>query len=317
MSGPSPATLPPKQQPAYEFMRRKHWADLLITEVSEAVNLVLSPDFKVLFCNRTVHELLGWKDEELLDADLMEIMNVDDRDSFRSMCTQSITDRQTLLTYVRLRCKSEYYPSNRTAYREVLVELRANPHFNDGGDECQCLVAAAKQYPSRSTATLNTFEELRQDESRLQKRVNTLRSQINAQTSRSAAPYGLDDVSAQIAASLGLDTASGEASQSYYPYSQQGYSDASYPATGALPRTVGGDEDDSRKKKVRVQPTAQYVCYTCGRTDSPEWRRGSRGPKTLCNACGLRWAKKRKTEGATEGSTEPAQKVQDESMAGN
>lgn len=34
------------------------------------------------------------------------------------------------------------------------------------------------------------------------------------------------------------------------------------------------------------------VCTDCGRTDSPEWRKGPLGPKTLCNACGLRYAKK-------------------------
>jgi hypothetical protein len=28
------------------------------------------------------------------------------------------------------------------------------------------------------------------------------------------------------------------------------------------------------------------VCRDCGRTDSPEWRKGPEGPKTLCNACG-------------------------------
>jgi ribosomal protein L37E len=52
------------------------------------------------------------------------------------------------------------------------------------------------------------------------------------------------------------------------------------------------------------------VCRTCGRTESPEWRKvriivysrgctltnclhwqGPDGPKSLCNACGLRWAK--------------------------
>lgn len=26
-----------------------------------------------------------------------------------------------------------------------------------------------------------------------------------------------------------------------------------------------------------------HVCVTCGRTDSPEWRKGPMGPKTLCN----------------------------------
>lgn len=32
-------------------------------------------------------------------------------------------------------------------------------------------------------------------------------------------------------------------------------------------------------------------CFACGTHKSPEWRRGPDGPKTLCNACGLRYAK--------------------------
>ncbi|KAK4056060.1 hypothetical protein OIO90_002791 [Microbotryomycetes sp. JL221] len=32
-------------------------------------------------------------------------------------------------------------------------------------------------------------------------------------------------------------------------------------------------------------------CANCGKMDSPEWRAGPTGQKTLCNACGLRWAK--------------------------
>ena len=38
-----------------------------------------------------------------------------------------------------------------------------------------------------------------------------------------------------------------------------------------------------------------------GTLDSPEWRKGPSGPKTLCNACGLRWAKKEKKKNATSG----------------
>ena len=32
-------------------------------------------------------------------------------------------------------------------------------------------------------------------------------------------------------------------------------------------------------------------CTTCGRTHSPMWRKGPLGPSTLCNACGLKYAK--------------------------
>ncbi|KAF2260242.1 hypothetical protein CC78DRAFT_536504 [Lojkania enalia] len=53
-----------------------------------------------------------------------------------------------------------------------------------------------------------------------------------------------------------------------------------------------GRSTSDRKKKLKIAD--EYVCTDCGTLDSPEWRKGPNGPKTLCNACGLRWAKKEK-----------------------
>ncbi|KAL6713857.1 white collar 2 type of transcription factor [Lecanora helva] len=61
----------------------------------------------------------------------------------------------------------------------------------------------------------------------------------------------------------------------------------------------GGD----KKKKLKVAD--EYVCTDCGTLDSPEWRKGPNGPKTLCNACGLRWAKKEKKERTVPRSNPP------------
>jgi hypothetical protein len=33
------------------------------------------------------------------------------------------------------------------------------------------------------------------------------------------------------------------------------------------------------------------MCAKCQREDFPEWCKGPNGPKELCNACGLRYAK--------------------------
>ncbi|KIM97967.1 hypothetical protein OIDMADRAFT_168322 [Oidiodendron maius Zn] len=53
-------------------------------------------------------------------------------------------------------------------------------------------------------------------------------------------------------------------------------------------------EQKGTDKKKKIKLPEEYVCTDCGTLDSPEWRKGPSGPKTLCNACGLRWAKKEK-----------------------
>ncbi|KAG4035087.1 hypothetical protein MFRU_002g04340 [Monilinia fructicola] len=70
----------------------------------------------------------------------------------------------------------------------------------------------------------------------------------------------------------------------------------------AIPVDKDGRLGD-KKKKLKLLD--EYVCTDCGTLDSPEWRKGPGGPKTLCNACGLRWAKKEKKQ-KPEPSNPPA-----------
>jgi hypothetical protein len=52
-----------------------------------------------------------------------------------------------------------------------------------------------------------------------------------------------------------------------------------------------------KKRRGRAAPPGR--CHSCNRVDTPEWRRGPDGARTLCNACGLHYAKlerKRQTE---------------------
>jgi len=46
------------------------------------------------------------------------------------------------------------------------------------------------------------------------------------------------------------------------------------------------------KRRPAHMDKNMLVCHCCGRKDTPEWRKGPDGPATLCNACGLQWAKK-------------------------
>ena len=59
----------------FEFTKRKRWADLLITELTEAISLILSTQCQILYCSVAVKELLGWRDEELIDTEFLDLVN--------------------------------------------------------------------------------------------------------------------------------------------------------------------------------------------------------------------------------------------------
>ncbi|KAI0807757.1 hypothetical protein C8Q74DRAFT_1213577 [Fomes fomentarius] len=290
VSGPDLTNAPPststqpvspvKEIPVFEFTKRKRWADLLITELNDSIIFVLSETCKVWYCGNAVSELLGWRDDELVDGDLLDLMNADDRRSFRDAFDDSVRSKTEMLAYARLQCKNKFYVSTTdytSAPKEVLFELRGRPHYLPGTDDFKCYFAMAQPYPSRNTAMLNTFLELKMENERLQQRVVQLRAQSLALDGTPESFFATSDNFGAV-----------EAARTGYDLGGAG---------------VGPDgDDDGPRKKVKKMAAEQHVCVTCGRTDSPEWRKGPMGPKTLCNACGLRWAKKaRKTGDEGEG----------------
>ncbi|KAF9191564.1 hypothetical protein BGZ51_007127 [Haplosporangium sp. Z 767] len=68
-----------------------------------------------------------------------------------------------------------------------------------------------------------------------------------------------------------------------------------------MPKSVPGADKDKnvphqkyRKRAKRTHPPGR--CLSCHTSDTPEWRRGPDGARTLCNACGLHYAKLVKRE---------------------
>ncbi|KAF7986533.1 hypothetical protein HWV62_26246 [Athelia sp. TMB] len=317
---------------SFEFTKRKKYADLLISELTDSIQLILSAQGKVLFCSPAVTELLGWRDEDLIDRDFVELINSEDCANFKDAYDTSLQSRDSMLCYIRLRCNAPFSGNYNAPPKEVLFEFKGHPHFMPGEAECKVFFAAAKPYPSRNTAMLNTFLELKMENERLLQRRAELHQQApslspSITSSTSALTYGN---SRPYPITI---PRSDETSQPYYPRSAgAGYGNMSMMASplsssfgnstmspyGALHNAhaqVAEDTPDggnTKKKLKKSHPNEQYVCVTCGRTDSPEWRKvyfflpepsgahyerllqGPQGPKTLCNACGLRWAKQQR-----------------------
>ncbi|KAG0261009.1 hypothetical protein DFQ27_003226, partial [Actinomortierella ambigua] len=60
-------------------------------------------------------------------------------------------------------------------------------------------------------------------------------------------------------------------------------------ASGAGASGTGMPYQKYKKRAKRMQPPGR--CQSCNSSDTPEWRRGPDGARTLCNACGLHYAK--------------------------
>lgn len=63
--------------------------------------------------------------------------------------------------------------------------------------------------------------------------------------------------------------------------------DASSPHANGPRRPAG---PTSTARKLMVHPEG-HACMQCGARSTPVWRAGPNGPKTLCNACGVRYSK--------------------------
>lgn len=65
---------PKLEAKTFDFTKRKRWPDLLVTELSGVIILVLSTVGHVLFCSEAAKEMLGWK-EEVVDLKLSHLIH--------------------------------------------------------------------------------------------------------------------------------------------------------------------------------------------------------------------------------------------------
>ncbi len=295
------------QSGAFEFTKRKRWDEILLTELPVSLTLILSPTSHILFTghNNALEDILGYSDDELLDTSLEEIMNPQDWELWQSVIQNALKVgvEGKFELFARFRRKSAEN-GGPVAPDQVLLEVRGhvelNPSTTAPSDALPfCIFAVGLPYPTESVGQLNGFLQSKIENETLQRRVQQLRelaASIGATSPPVPPPENANPSLQSLTAPQSVQRESG-------PNFVQGSSTSTrrmFPAEGqhSPPQTSVGPPpssvDDGGSMQRRSRPLPQCVCVTCGRTDSPEWRKGPQGPKTLCNACGLRWAKKSK-----------------------
>ncbi|KAI9491947.1 hypothetical protein BDB00DRAFT_883618 [Zychaea mexicana] len=300
---------------APEFTRRKNWSQSILDELRDLV-LVITPDYTVLYCSPASSECLGYEPLELTNHRVTEFIHVDDVDSFTRDFRICKDTMEPFKGVFRLQGKDGKFK---------MVEMTG--HFYR-----KCFFGTTRVIPVTATRTMEAFLELKMENEALKQKLHELeaedeldddegedgelqqqqqqqQSQQLLERADATAPYVYTpgiitsyDISETLSLFTGLHYEIGERSRGISMGIEGELLNVSPESRAELPTVVGPVDKEvaseepqrkSKKKRVEVEPRLR-ICTGCGTTDAPEWRKGPMGPKTLCNACGLRWAKTQK-----------------------
>ncbi|KAI8146082.1 hypothetical protein BJV82DRAFT_600382 [Fennellomyces sp. T-0311] len=281
----------PQMMKAAEFTRRKNWSQSILDELRDIVH-VLTAESNIVYCSPASSECLGYEPAEMTNHRFTEFIHVDDVDSFSRQFRASKDQMGSLKAVFRMQGKDGKY---------VMVETTGHFYKN-------CFFGTTRVIPVTATRTMEAFLELKMENEALKQKLHELEEE-DSDTVEPTAPFvytpGINtsyDISETLSLFTGLHYEYGERSRGISMGLEGELLNITPERAGDLPSIVGPvdkepapEEHQRRNKKKRVEVEKQQrVCTGCGTTDSPEWRKGPMGSKTLCNACGLRWAKSQK-----------------------
>lgn len=282
------------QRGSTDFRRRKNWSERILVEITGLMH-VLSPMGDILYCSESTFELTGYRPHELVGQKLMEYLHIDDMDVFIRDFQMSFHTRSQIKSCYRFRKKDDSYG---------IFEVVGQPNVGLPDQPPQAFFGIAQPVPTKSCAMMDTFLELKTENDWLKRRVDELTAKYG-KVSLDPIEHEMEPQDeTEITNSLFMNNAVQSGSHNNPRNLIDEPTAWLNNQTGNLKNTLRDPKEDilldevsdkkDKWKRRKIRGADEYVCKDCGTTSSPEWRKGPQGAKTLCNACGLRWAKKNK-----------------------
>ncbi|KAJ4862752.1 GATA zinc finger domain-containing protein [Trichoderma breve] len=318
--------------PLTEFTKRRNWPAKVVEELRDLLQ-ILDSNGRIRYVSPSITALAGYTTEEVQDTFLKHLIHPDDQGVLVAELHESIATGNPLRMFYRMKKKDGTYAIFEAVGHAHIAAARFAPNPNNQSPFCQAVFMMARLYPTKNAALLDSFLEHKIENERLRRRIAELRREEEAEAEEAQRQWaqsreGRSDITPSEDAGRSSSTAYAASNLPTDMSMSSGNTDGALTRknledvtadTIALltgiengermsngnrsPTLIKGDagiampmDRDSRSgdKKKKLKLAEEYVCTDCGTLDSPEWRKGPNGPKTLCNACGLRWAKKEK-----------------------
>ncbi|KAI7905136.1 uncharacterized protein BX663DRAFT_541374 [Cokeromyces recurvatus] len=306
-----------------DFTRRKNWSQSILESLRDVVH-VLNDDLRVLYCSTASSEFLGYKPSELINRTFTEFLHVDDIDIFMREFRAAKNSVQVLRCcyrflrkdgkYTTLETRGHFYknsffgsarkiPTETSQSIDLFLDLKMEnellkkklTQLKQQHDDIEC----SKNNSSADSSNTSLEEGNKKSSDYFDDFLTTMDNPPNVYTQGVSSSY---DINKSLALFTGLRYDLGERSVGISLGLENsdlrtiGMEELlSYPTIVHNIETASSNENQSSSKQGKKQRTNNFnnmkICTDCGTTEAPEWRRGPNGPKTLCNACGLRWSK--------------------------
>lgn len=144
---------------------------------------VLSPDGKIIFATPSIRDLTGWSVEEVTNRPIADFIHTDDIEGFARDYETSLREGKDLTLYYRFRMKDDRY---------TIFEITGHPYYaeENGQRKCKCFFGMGRPYPSKNTAMLDSFLELKIENERLRQELQVMYQDIEGNGGMDYGPAG-------------------------------------------------------------------------------------------------------------------------------
>lgn len=269
-----------------EFSERKNWPDIIVKGLEDFI-CILSTSGDIKWISPSTRWFSG-SIETLEGHSFGNLVHPDDVNSVKQHLLDSRYSNGTKFV-IHYRLRNEFivkdgsgheYPVIRDGYS--IMEATGCAFESDifVGDDTILVILNSKPYETLSAAELDSFIHLRFENELLRQNISSQDLQTSQITSSKI--FKLASIPSFEYSEFSAEPFEGHVMQFLNDSNQ-------LQKTG--PDDIHKGVYDNKKQKVAAAAPS-LVCTDCGTSNSPEWRKGPMGAKTLCNACGLRWSKR-------------------------
>lgn len=318
----NPYTKPKTTTKSDAFIKRRNWIQYIIEGLRDFLH-VLSQDGRILYASDSCKTVTGYESNQLLGRLINDFIHPDDKIVFAKEFQDAVLHASSFRSTYRFRKSDNTWAILESQFRPFVKDKPSWTDIWQSSTHTEVDVMA-RPYVSRIGTLFDSILQHKIENERLTRRLAELKREVSESDMSSS--WDGENLGDPLDLHHIFDQAPSQVQDAAMLRAQQFLSETpdTYPwgivpwevnePLGELPlhsttdcdsknihgagSTLVGDlgipisrnrtfrRATTRRARKGFKASEPCICTSCGITDSPEWRRGPKGPKTLCNACG-------------------------------